>query len=136
MNINFHQQRGVALLVSLILLLLLTIIAITAASTSTLQQRMANNAQDQNTSFQAAESGLANWMRLFNAGTAIPAGNQPAGNNTVFNLSVNTQANCLPISLNVSGGFEFTCHHVTSNAETATGARSRHQMGYLERIGL
>lgn len=136
MNINFQQQRGVALLVSLILLLLLTIIAITAASTSTLQQRMANNAQDQNTSFQAAESGLARWVTLFTAGNAIPAGEQAAGNNTTFDLTENVQANCLAGSLNVATGFEFTCHHVTSNSRTATGARSRHQMGYLQRTGL
>lgn len=135
MNKLPNRQRGMVLLVSLVLLLILTILAITAASTSSLQQRMASNAQEQNTAFQAAESGLATWMTLFTAGTAIPAGDQPAGNNATFELAVNTQANCLAGSLNVATGFEFICHHVTSNAETTTEARSQHLMGYLQRIG-
>jgi type IV pilus assembly protein PilX len=130
-----NQERGMVLLVSLILLLILTILAITAASTSTLQQRMANNAQEQNTSFQAAESGLARWMILFNAGAAIPAGVQPAGSNASFELTVNVQANCISGSLGIGGGFVFDCYHITSNARTDTDARSRHQMGYLTRIG-
>jgi type IV pilus assembly protein PilX len=129
------QERGMVLLVSLILLLILTILAITAANTSTLQQRMANNAQEQNTSFQAAESGLARWMILFNAGAAIPAGVQPAGSNASFSLAVNTQANCVAGSIGVGSGFAFDCYHVTSNARTDTDARSRHQMGYLTRLG-
>lgn len=133
---NFpKQQQGMVLLVSLILLLLLTILAITAASTSSLQQRMASNAQEQNTAFQAAESGLANWVARFTSGLAIPTGWQATGNNAEYSLSTQTQANCLDGSIGVGSGFVFDCYHTTSDARTDTGARSRHQMGYLTRLG-
>ncbi|WP_137818235.1 PilX N-terminal domain-containing pilus assembly protein [Pseudomonas sp. 2FG] len=54
-----RNQRGVVLVVSLILLLLLTVLAISASTTSSLQERMAFNAQENNIAFQTAESGLA-----------------------------------------------------------------------------
>jgi Tfp pilus assembly protein PilX len=127
-----NKERGMVLLVSLILLLVLTILAITAASTSSLQQRMASNAQEQNTAFQAAESGLATWMTLFLNGTAIPAGWQNAGSNAQYAINTDQQAYCIGGSMGV-GGAIFDCYHTTSNARTDTGARSRHQMGYLDR---
>lgn len=129
------QERGMVLVVSLILLLILTILAITAASTSTLQQRMANNAQEQNTSFQAAESGLSRWLILFEAQQPIPTGEQPAGANATFDLAVDIRSNCVPGSMSVGTGFYYDCYHITSDASTDTGARSRHQMGYLNRVG-
>ena len=52
-----NRQRGVVLLVSLMLLLMLTILALTATNRSTLQERMAANSQDSNLAFQAAEAG-------------------------------------------------------------------------------
>lgn len=58
MNHSPQHQTGVALLVSLVLLLMLTVIAITASNTASLQERMAFNAQQNNTAFQAAESGI------------------------------------------------------------------------------
>jgi Tfp pilus assembly protein PilX len=130
-----RQQRGMVLLVSLVLLLILTILAITAASTSSLQQRMANNAQEQNTAFQAAESGLATWMNLFLSGGAMPVGMQNAGSNAQFEITTVQQAHCMSGSIGVGTGFIFDCHHTTSDAETDTGARSRHQMGYMTRLG-
>ncbi|CAD5379879.1 PilX_N domain-containing protein [Pseudomonas sp. OF001] len=60
-----NRQGGIALLVSLVLLLVLTTIAITAASTSSLQMRMAANSQQQNVAFQAAESGIRQWLDEF-----------------------------------------------------------------------
>ncbi len=52
-----NRQRGVVLLVSLMLLLMLTVLALTATNRSTLQERMAANSQDSNLAFQAAEAG-------------------------------------------------------------------------------
>lgn len=132
-----NQQRGAALLVSLVLLLLLTILAITAARTSSLQQRMASNAQEQNSAFQAAESGLSRWIALFNEGAAIPA-SETNGDGSVFRLDnppVAVRANCLFGSMGTTG-FVFDCYHVTSTATSADGtARARHQIGYLTRVG-
>jgi type IV pilus assembly protein PilX len=62
---NMHKQRGVVLLVSLLLLLMLTLIAITAANQSSLQLRISSNSQEQNSAFQAAESGLQQWTNAY-----------------------------------------------------------------------
>jgi type IV pilus assembly protein PilX len=64
-----HTQRGVVLLVSLLLLLILTLIAITAANQSSLQLRIASNSQQQSAAFQAAESGLQQWANAYFATT-------------------------------------------------------------------
>ena len=53
-----HTQRGVVLVVSLMLLLVMTVIGVTAMQTTSLQERMAGNARDHNLAFQAAESGV------------------------------------------------------------------------------
>lgn len=68
-----HKQTGAALLISLSLLLLLTIIAIAAAYQSSLQVRMATNSQEQNTAFQAAESGIQAWIENFKKSLTIAA---------------------------------------------------------------
>ena len=53
-----RNQQGVALVMALAFLLILTIIGVTAMTTSSLQEKMAGNAQDRNMAFQAAESAL------------------------------------------------------------------------------
>lgn len=52
------RQQGAVLLISLVFLLLLTVIGLSAIQSSTLQERMAGNANDVNTAFQAAEAGI------------------------------------------------------------------------------
>ncbi|TXI35663.1 MAG: hypothetical protein E6Q69_01050 [Aquipseudomonas alcaligenes] len=65
---SLHKQKGMVLVVSLLLLLMLTLIAISAANQSGLQLRIASNSEQQNAAFQAAESGLALWTdEYFNA---------------------------------------------------------------------
>lgn len=53
-----HNQRGVALFVSLILLLVLTLIAVSSMQSNVLEERMAGNMRDQDLAFQAAEAAL------------------------------------------------------------------------------
>lgn len=53
-----HYQRGTALIMSLVILMILTILGITAMGTSSLQEKMAGNAQESTRAFEAAESGL------------------------------------------------------------------------------
>ena len=50
------QQKGAALIVSLIVLLVLTLIGVAGMNTSVMQERMAVNSQNSNRAFQAAES--------------------------------------------------------------------------------
>lgn len=51
-------QRGAALVVSLVILLVMTIIGITAMRSSTLEEKMAGNAQRNEVAFQLAQSAL------------------------------------------------------------------------------
>ena len=60
-----NKQKGMVLLVSLILLLMLTLIAITASNQSTLQLRISSNSEQRNMAFQAAEAGIAKWTGTY-----------------------------------------------------------------------
>lgn len=53
------KQRGVVLVVGLIMLLLMTLIGTTGMQSTSLQEKMAGNMRDRNLAFQAAESALA-----------------------------------------------------------------------------
>lgn len=53
-----YKQTGVVLVTSLMILLLLTIIGLSATQVTSLEEKMAGNARDQNIAFQAAESAL------------------------------------------------------------------------------
>ncbi len=52
------QQRGLSLLLSLLLLAVLSVIAVAAVQTGTLQERVAGNTRDRIVAFNAAESAL------------------------------------------------------------------------------
>lgn len=56
---HITRQNGAVLIVSLIILLVLTVIGVSAMSTSSLEEKMTGNLRDQDVSFQAAESALA-----------------------------------------------------------------------------
>ncbi len=138
MNSALNKQRGAVLVVSLVLLLMMTILAITAASTSSLQSRMAGNAQDMNLAFQAAESGLARWVQKFETSPALVIEGD-LGGASIDSPGVLTQASCLNVegsgSLGTTG-FIFTCYHVTSTGRAlASDAVATHQMGYMNREG-
>lgn len=57
-DMRVSQQKGVALVVSLLFLLVVTIISITAATNSSQGLKMASNMQDSYNSFQSAEAGI------------------------------------------------------------------------------
>jgi len=59
-----HKQKGMVLILVLSLLLAMTILGVSSMSTSTLETRMANNFQDRNAAFQAAEAALREGERL------------------------------------------------------------------------
>ena len=67
-NSNYYplvnSQKGMVLILVLSLLLALTILGVSSMSTSTLETRMANNFQDRNAAFQAAEAALREGERL------------------------------------------------------------------------
>ncbi len=56
---NPRQQKGAALITSLLILILFTIIGLSGIQTTILEEKMANNYRDSELSFQSAESALA-----------------------------------------------------------------------------
>ncbi len=55
---NRARQSGAVLIVALIILVILTLLGVTAMNTTSLQERIASNTQEQVHAFQAAETGL------------------------------------------------------------------------------
>ncbi len=62
MSSSRHQQRGMVLVLGLIMLLVITVLGVSALTTSNLEQRMAANAQNSGVTFQAAESAILRTM--------------------------------------------------------------------------
>ncbi len=55
---NYSNQKGIVLVVTLILLLTMTLVGVTAMRATTMDERMTGNFHDRNLSFQAAEAAL------------------------------------------------------------------------------
>ncbi len=55
---NIASQKGVVLIVALVILMAMTIISISSMSTSTLEEKMSSNLKDREIAFQAAEAAL------------------------------------------------------------------------------
>lgn len=55
---SFARQRGVVLIVGLVILLVLSLLALGSMRATTLEERMSNNTQDQQIAFQVAEAAL------------------------------------------------------------------------------
>lgn len=150
---RLNPQRGMALIVSLLLLLILTVLAISMATTSTLQQRIAGNSQQQNIAFQAAESGLNAWVKQFTQdGTQLTSLQLEATSGTSGSAKVSlstTSIDCakfLPAqSISVAAGsLAYNCYQVNSQAKachdlnncnvTASDgqARALHRRSYIQ----
>lgn len=52
-------QRGIALVMALVMLMILTMLGLTAMSTSSLEEKMSGNIQESTRAFEAAESGIS-----------------------------------------------------------------------------
>jgi type IV pilus assembly protein PilX len=64
--ITLNKQKGVALVVGLVMLLVLTIMGISSMSNTTLQLKIAGNTQCKNVSFQTSLSGTEFALRSNN----------------------------------------------------------------------
>ena len=95
-----HQtsQHGAALLISLVFMLILSIICASALQSTTLQERMAGNARDSNSAFQAAEAALREGEKVLQ-GAALSAFN---GNNGLYKQCSGTAVECTPPDWNVT----------------------------------
>lgn len=88
-----HRQRGVALLVALILLIVITLVGLAAIGTTLLQNRAAANQYDRSVAFQASEAALRQAQVAIQNATATqtaPAGfedcSTPTGSTTPVNV--------------------------------------------------
>lgn len=61
-----NSQKGVVLIVGLVMVLLISIVALAAIKGSSLQEAMTGNARDRNIAFQAAEAGLSQGESIVN----------------------------------------------------------------------
>lgn len=68
---SFHQQSGVALIVSLMLLVVLAIIGVSGLSNTSLQEHMSQNFQHSAIAFDAAESGIGKIIFAGDAGNGV-----------------------------------------------------------------
>ena len=86
-----RRQRGVALIVALILLLTMTLLGLTAMRSNTQGERMAGNFRDRNLAFQAAEAALREGEEILRNDPpplgmvigAVPEPSDPASYNTL-----------------------------------------------------
>lgn len=78
------RERGMALVMSLVILLILTILGISAMGTASLEEKMSGNTQEGTRAFEVAESGLQS--SLGNAGTFSA---QNLGTSTVNEYTIN-----------------------------------------------
>ncbi len=146
-----NRQNGIALLVSLVLLLLLTIIAITAASTSSLQIRMATNSQQQNAAFQAAESGIRQWLNEFEKSFEIEAleTNGNLSDTVQYSASAGNPGTCWDVipaysqdASDDNTSFQYACFNIQSTGKSCADsacdddshpAQALHTQGHLVR---
>jgi len=68
------SQHGAALITGLIFLVVLTLISLSAIKATSLEERMAGNARDQDVAFEAAEAGIRDAMTKLNNPQTFVAG--------------------------------------------------------------
>ena len=61
-----HRERGVVLIIGLIMLMIITIISVAAIRTTTTDEKIAGNARDRDRAFQAAEAAVRSCLARVN----------------------------------------------------------------------
>jgi type IV pilus assembly protein PilX len=123
------HQRGAALVVGMILLLVLTVLAISGMNTSTLELRMAGNAQFGQNAFQAAETGIERAMRIGTYDTSVDTPLDSPADHFVTITRYNLQNGMTDVpeggySMGVGTGFKAYHFDITSTGASERGASS------------
>jgi type IV pilus assembly protein PilX len=94
------RQRGVALVIALVVLLILTIIGVSALVSTALEGMMAGNVQEQNRAFQAAEVGIDAALANPNSYVSSPPNPVPGSVSAIgdYNASAATTSTFIAIS--------------------------------------
>ena len=126
------QQQGAALAVSMVFLLVLTILGVNALGTTSLEERMAGNLQEQNRAFQAAETGVVRIMQdasTFSTsqdGTAeAPITDLPDGTTVATLARKFLQTTDAGRTKNTAFGKSTTFNHFNIKSEGETDTRAR-----------
>ncbi|HEB87668.1 MAG TPA: hypothetical protein ENI68_11735 [Gammaproteobacteria bacterium] len=82
------NQKGIVLVVALLILIVMTVLSVSMLSSSMLEERMASNLQSQNTTFQAAESCIR---------TTLQPANEVSRQNAALALDINPNTIVTPI---------------------------------------
>lgn len=85
---GMKKQRGIVLVVALLILVVMTVLGVSMLSSSSLGERMASNLQSQNVTFQAAESCIRTALLFANKNLRDAAINNPDPAN-IPNASLN-----------------------------------------------
>lgn len=76
---TISSQDGAALITGLIFLVVLTLISLSAIKSTSLEERMAGNARDQDLAFQAAEAGVRDALKFISSTGLLPTSGFVAG---------------------------------------------------------
>lgn len=100
------RQHGVVLVISLMMLLVLTMIGLAATRSTTLEQRMTTNQNDQLVAFEAAEAALRSGESTLSNASGISYASNTAGAYTLNTMTVNWKT----INWDATGGqvFDYT----------------------------
>ena len=145
------QQRGAALVIGLILLLVVTILAVSGVVTSTLELRMVGNQQEQEKSFQLADTAIERALATAPLSTAQPwdhcqeqglayqacpartvAIDGQAQGSYGYEVRFDGEASLPVDAAGYSLGAGFQAYHfaVNSDATSARGAIANHTQGF------
>jgi len=141
-----HHQRGVALVISLVLLVVLTLLAVVGMGSSTLELTMAGNAQYQENAFEAAEAAVEVEMNRNDiTPLAVPGSLPDLPGNTdrdfvdsggvvqATSSGQNWYRRTSPASgWEIGGGTKFSAYHFDSigSSTAPRGAADQHVQGY------
>jgi hypothetical protein len=146
MNTTYTAERGVALVISLVMLVVLTLLAVVGMSASTLELTMAGNAQHQENAFEAAEAVVEVEMRRTDIAPLPAPGQLPAlpantgrdfadGNGVVQATGTGRtwyRRTSPATGWELGGGTRFQAYHFDSigDGTAPRGAADQHVQGY------
>ena len=134
-----RQQKGVVLIISLVILVLVTLVGLSTVRTTTMEEKMAGNSRDRDKALQAAEAVVQACLTQLDAGTftgtvhtptvAPTAARWDVSGNWLASSPASTAVNianaglaedprCLVEALGASGSYRVTGRAVGGSADT------------------
>jgi len=110
-----HQQKGIVLVVGLVMLISLTLIGVTAMKSTTIDERIAANTQFKAIAFQVAESALSD----------------AASWDGAVDCYLKGESGCDNLNAKLSGADDPAKEHIKSYATGAGDVEGRGEMSYL-----